>query len=175
MAGTPWRNAALVPGARPARRIDPDAFETGAEVMTESHFRRPWLGLVAGAALVLSSAAALAGSEPPGRHAALMEMTTAQYYAGYAAKAKNLDSARTNLLSARNCLVGPQDPLFDSSAVNPCSEQGTGAIRDANDPARQSLAQDALSQLEAGLQASDLTNAQSAARQAIQALRMGVR
>jgi hypothetical protein len=142
--------------------------------MSDIFSRSPWLALAAGAALTLASAAAFAGTmgNPPDRHAALMEMTTAQYFAGYAAEAKTLDTAHTNLRDARACLVGTAS---DAASTNPCDSQGNGAIPDLITPARQALARQALDQLDDGLQSTDLTAAQNSARQAIQTLRMAVR
>jgi hypothetical protein len=136
--------------------------------------RSPWIALAAGAALSLASAAAFAGTigNPPDRHAALMEMTTAQYFAGYAVKAKTVDAAHSNLRDARACLVGVP---ADSASTNPCSDQGNGAIPDMTTPARQALAQEALGQINDGLHSGDLAVAQNSARQAIETLRMAVR
>jgi hypothetical protein len=143
-------------------------------IMTDIFSRSPWIALAAGAALTLASAAAFAGTmgNPSDRHAALMEMTTAQYFAGYAAEAKTLDAAHINLRDARACLVGTPS---DTASTNPCGNEGNGAIPDATTPARQALAQEALGQLNDGLQSTDLTVAQNSARQAIETLRMAVR
>jgi hypothetical protein len=142
--------------------------------MTDHFSRSPLIALAAGAALTLASAAAFAGTmgNAPDRHAGLMEVTTAQYFAGYAAESKTIDGAHTNLRDARACLVGAPS---NTASTNPCGNQGNGAIPDLTTPARQELAQEALGQINDGLQSADLTVAQNSARQAIQTLRMAVR
>jgi hypothetical protein len=139
--------------------------------MSKIFFHRPWIGLAAGAALTLASATALAGDmgTAPNRHAALMEMETAQFFAGYATHAKTDAAARTDLREARACLLGER---ADAAQPDPCTTEGHGALSDATDPARQALAREALWQVNDGLNAKDLTMAQAFAQQAIGTLRM---
>ena len=141
--------------------------------MRDSFIHRPWIGLAACAALTLASATALAGDigTAPNRHRALMEMETAQFFAGYASHAKTDAAARTDLREAQACLLGS---AADAKAPNPCVTEGHGAIPDATDPARRELAREALTKIDNGLMTSNLTLAQVSADQAITPLRMAV-
>jgi hypothetical protein len=56
------------------------------------------------------------------------ELKTAMSHAGYAAKADALNGVHLHLHHVLNCMVGPQDKLFDSAAGNPCKDQGTGVV-----------------------------------------------
>ena len=56
------------------------------------------------------------------------EMKTAMAHAGYAAKAEALNGVHMHLHHVLNCMVGPQDKLFDGAAGNPCKDQGTGVL-----------------------------------------------
>jgi hypothetical protein len=56
------------------------------------------------------------------------EMKTAIAHAGYAAKAEALNGVHMHLHHVLNCMVGPQDKLFDAAAGNPCKDQGTGVL-----------------------------------------------
>jgi len=56
------------------------------------------------------------------------ELKTAMAHAGYAAKADALNGVHLHLHHVLNCMVGPQDKLFDAVAGNPCKDQGTGVV-----------------------------------------------
>ncbi len=58
------------------------------------------------------------------------ELKTAISHAGYAAKADALTGVTQHLHHVLNCMVGPQDKLFDAAAGNPCKGQGNGALPD---------------------------------------------
>lgn len=165
---------------------------------------RTWLGLVAGAALAFGSATAIAGgaksssdmrphtaagdtapsatSDSTGArsmapadgstHQSLKQLQTAQVHTGYVADANSLEEAKNHLQRAANCLVGPDSPDFQAAASDPCA--GQGAIADSMDPHRVALAEEALSQIKAGLGAPTLSGAQTAAKEATDTLRTAV-
>ena len=56
------------------------------------------------------------------------ELKTAITHAGFAAKYDTLQEVTLHLHHAVNCLVGPDDPLFDKAAGNPCQGQGKGIL-----------------------------------------------
>ena len=64
-----------------------------------------------------------------------------------------------------NCLVSPDDPAFDKTALNPCKGIGTGAISDATDQKTKEALQSALEVAKKGIQANTLDEARNDARQ----------
>jgi hypothetical protein len=58
------------------------------------------------------------------------ELKTAVTHAGFAAKYETMKEITLHLHHALNCLVGPQDKLFDAAAGNPCQGQGNGYLPD---------------------------------------------
>ncbi len=58
------------------------------------------------------------------------EIKTAISHAGYAAKADAESGVTQHLHHVMNCLVGPEDKMFDQAAGNPCKGQGNGALPD---------------------------------------------
>ena len=58
------------------------------------------------------------------------ELNTAVTHAGFAAKYETMKEITLHLHHALNCLVGPQDKLFDAAAGNPCQGQGNGYLPD---------------------------------------------
>jgi hypothetical protein len=58
------------------------------------------------------------------------ELSTAVTHAGFAAKYETMKEITLHLHHALNCLVGPQDKLFDPAAGNPCQGQGDGYLPD---------------------------------------------
>ena len=58
------------------------------------------------------------------------ELNTAVTHAGFAAKYETMKEDSLHLHHALNCLVGPQDKLFDAAAGNPCQGQGNGYLPD---------------------------------------------
>jgi hypothetical protein len=59
------------------------------------------------------------------------ELKTALTHAGFAAKYDALKEVSLHLHHAINCVVGPQDKMFDAAAGNPCQSQGNGFLPDA--------------------------------------------
>jgi hypothetical protein len=58
------------------------------------------------------------------------ELKTAVTHAGFAAKYETMKEITLHLHHALNCLVGPQDKLFNAAAGNPCQGQGNGYLPD---------------------------------------------
>jgi hypothetical protein len=58
------------------------------------------------------------------------ELKTAVTHAGFAAKYDMMKEITLHLHHAVNCLVGPQDKMFDAAAGNPCQGQGNGYLPD---------------------------------------------
>jgi hypothetical protein len=82
--------------------------------------------LLAGAAtwMLAQSALVTAAGDPSA------ELKTAVTHAGFAAKYETMKEVTLHLHHALNCLVGPQDKLFDAAAGNPCQGQGNGFLPD---------------------------------------------
>jgi hypothetical protein len=82
--------------------------------------------LLAGAAtwMLAQSALVTAAGDPSA------ELKTAVTHAGFAAKYETMKEVTLHLHHALNCLVGPQDKLFDAAAGNPCQGQGNGYLSD---------------------------------------------
>jgi hypothetical protein len=76
-----------------------------------------------------------------------------------AATADKIAEVHVSLHRAVNCLVGPKDSLFDSSATNPCAKAGRGAIVDSTDAVKKKHLQDAIDMAEMGIASSDLDKA----------------
>jgi hypothetical protein len=95
---------------------------------------RGWVGrsgmgvgfLLAGAVtwMLTQSALVTAAGDPSA------ELKTAITHAGFAAKYETMKEVTLHLHHALNCLVGPQDKLFDAAAGNPCQGQGNGYLLD---------------------------------------------
>ena len=85
------------------------------------------VGILLGCAvawLLLQSSLATAAGDPS------VELQTAMTHAGFAAKYEALKEVTMHLHHTLNCLVGPQDKLFDAAAGNPCQGQGNGYLPD---------------------------------------------
>jgi hypothetical protein len=76
------------------------------------------------AAVVFLSTAVRAAGDPSA------ELKTAATHAGFSAKYDTAKEVGQHLHHAINCLVGPQDKMFDQSAGNPCQGQGNGFLPD---------------------------------------------
>ncbi len=74
--------------------------------------------------LLAQSTPAIAANDPS------VELKTASTHAGFAAKYEALKEVTMHLHHTLNCLVGPQDKLFDAAAGNPCQGQGNGYLPD---------------------------------------------
>jgi len=61
---------------------------------------------------------------------ATAELQTAITHVTFAAKYEGIREVTLHLHHAVNCLVGPQDKLFDAAAGNPCQGQGNGYLAD---------------------------------------------
>jgi hypothetical protein len=73
------------------------------------------------------------------------EVSTAANHAGLAAGAASLPMAQMHLHHVLNCLLGPASKGFDSTAANPCKDQGSGAIPDTSDVLKKEMLQRAAS------------------------------
>jgi len=85
------------------------------------------VGVLLGCAVawvLLQSGLATAAGDPS------VELKTATTHAGFAAKYEALKEVTMHLHHTLNCLVGPQDKLFDAAAGNPCQGQGNGYLPD---------------------------------------------
>ena len=63
------------------------------------------------------------------------EIVTAGTHAGLAAGSADLAGVHSHLHHALNCLVGPNGTGFDAKELNPCAQNGHGAIPDSADAA----------------------------------------
>ena len=94
-------------------------------------------------ALILGLAAPSAFAAPAQR----IETITAQVHAEMARASDRLSSARSHFHHVINCLVDPENKLFDARADNPCAGMGSGggALHDeASTPAQKQQLQHAL-------------------------------
>jgi len=87
---------------------------------------------------------------------AATEVLTAASHAGYSAAATSLPMAQMHLHHTLNCLVGPAGKGFDSTAANPCKDQGSGAIPDTSDAQKKETLQHAASSALDALKDTDL-------------------
>jgi hypothetical protein len=58
------------------------------------------------------------------------EMKTAITHAGFAEKYDSMKEVSLHLHHVLNCLVGPNDKMFDKMAGDPCQGQGNGILPD---------------------------------------------
>lgn len=56
------------------------------------------------------------------------ELKTAITHAGFAQKYDTMKEVTLHLHHVVNCLVGPDDKMFDKAAGNPCQDQGKGIM-----------------------------------------------
>lgn len=94
------------------------------------------------------------------------EVTTAAQHAGFAAASDNIEGVHMHLHHTVNCLVGPDGEGFDANQMNPCKDQGNGAIPDTTDDAKKQALEKALAKAQSGLASDDLATAQKAAGEA---------
>lgn len=97
------------------------------------------------------------------------EVSTAADHAGYAAASTTIADAHMHLHHTINCLVGPTGAGFDANEMNPCKDQGDGAIKDTTDAAKQQMLNAAVTKAQAGLATDDLPTAATDAA-AVQAM-----
>lgn len=119
---------------------------------------------LAGAALVLAGARPAAADTDVNK-----EVATAAAHAGLAAKSTDIKTVEMHLHHTINCLVGPKGKGFDATNLNPCKDQGAGAIPDTKDAAMKKTLRQALAKANAGLKTKDMATAQkdAAAAQAL--------
>jgi hypothetical protein len=87
------------------------------------------------------------------------EITTAATHAGLAAQGTDVATVHTHLHHTVNCLVGPGGTGFDAKELNPCANNGSGAIPDSTNASTKQALQAALARANSGLDATDLATA----------------
>ncbi len=80
-----------------------------------------------GPAVVVALALAIQGTSAQ-EMGMKIELKTAITHAGFASKGDSLAEVTLHLHHVVNCLVGPDDKLFDKAAGNPCQGQGKGVL-----------------------------------------------
>jgi hypothetical protein len=108
-----------------------------------------WMALIAAPALAADAA---------------KEVQTAADHAGLASAADTLPMVRAHLHHALNCLEGPKGANFDAKALNPCKDQGMGAIPDSPPDKRKAL-EAAADQAKMALAEPDMAKAKAMAAQ----------
>jgi hypothetical protein len=88
------------------------------------------------------------------------EVVTAATHANLAASASDLAGTHSHLHHALNCLVGPGGTGFDDKELNPCAQNGHGAIPDTADANTKKSLMAAADKARAGIAAGDLKSAQ---------------
>jgi hypothetical protein len=102
------------------------------------------------------------------------EINNATMHAGLAAQATDIATVHTHLHHAVNCLVGPGGQGFDAKELNPCANNGAGAIPDSTNASTKQALQAALAKAENGLGATDVTTARQEAT-AVAAVLKGIK
>src|SRR5689334_7985393 len=80
--------------------------------------------------IVLAALATWGAHPSPAAMSTGEEMKTAITHAGFAENYDSMKEVSAHLHHVLNCLVGPNDKLFDSAAGNPCQGQGNGLLPD---------------------------------------------
>jgi len=88
------------------------------------------------------------------------EITNAAMHAGLAAQAGDIAGVHTHLHHAVNCLVGPAGPGYDGKELNPCANNGSGAIPDSTNSSTKQALEAALAKANSGIATTDLATAQ---------------
>lgn len=88
------------------------------------------------------------------------EITNAAMHAGLAAQASDVAGVHTHLHHTVNCLVGPAGPGYDGKELNPCANNGSGAIPDSTNASTKQALEAALAKANNGIAATDLATAQ---------------
>ena len=91
------------------------------------------------------------------------EIMTAEQHATLAAGAQTVDMVHSHLHHTINCLVGPKGADYDADELNPCKNNGDGAIPDTDDAAVKQKLKTAVAKAKAGLHETDLAAIQKAA------------
>lgn len=97
---------------------------------------------------------------------AAQEITTAATHAGFAAKSTTIDMVHAHMHHALNCLVGAGGNGYDKTALDPCKNQGNGAIPDETDAAKKTSLESIASSLRSGVMDNNVTSAQKTAADA---------
>ena len=87
------------------------------------------------------------------------EIATAGQHAGFAAAATDINTVHMHLHHTINCIVGPNGQGYDKSQMNPCQNQGSGALVDATSSSTKTNLQNAVNEAQAGLASNDLATA----------------
>ena len=95
-----------------------------------------------------------------------MEIRTAAVHAELSAKSGNLKMVHAHMHHALNCLVGPKGKGFDRAALDPCKNEGNGAISDATSAAMKQRLEQVAQLLQKGLSDMTLSTAQATAAKA---------
>lgn len=98
------------------------------------------------------------------------EIVAAATHAGFAAHSDKIEMVHAHMHHALNCLVGPGGNGFDTTALNPCKNNGNGAIPDTSDAAKKKSLEDIAAKLRAGVADNTLASAQKTAGDAETAL-----
>ncbi len=99
------------------------------------------------------------------------EITTAGQHASMAATAGDIATVHMHLHHTINCIVGPNGAGYDAKQMNPCQNQGAGALVDATKAATKTSLQTAVTQAQAGLASNDMSAAQKDAADAAATLK----
>ena len=99
------------------------------------------------------------------------EIATAGQHAGMAAAASDIATVHMHLHHTINCIVGANGAGYDAKQMNPCQNQGAGALVDATNATTKTSLQTAVTQAQAGLASSDLSAAQKDAADAAATLK----
>jgi hypothetical protein len=99
------------------------------------------------------------------------EISTAGQHAGLAAAGADIATVHMHLHHTVNCIVGPNGAGFDAKELNPCQNQGAGALVDATSASTKTSLQTALSQAQAGIASNELGMAQKDAAAAAATLK----
>lgn len=94
---------------------------------------------------------------------AATEITTAATHADLASQAADVGMVHSHLHHTLNCLVGPGGTGFDAAEVNPCKNNGNGAIPDTKKATRKASLEKAADSARAGIAEADLAKAQKTA------------
>jgi len=113
--------------------------------------------------LVLMIAAFFAAVLPAHAADVKAEIVNAEIHAGLAIQAISLDGVHMHLHHALNCLVGPNGEGFDSKQMNPCANDGNGAIPDTANAATKAKLQSAAADASQGIADTNLASAQQEA------------
>jgi hypothetical protein len=88
------------------------------------------------------------------------EIVNAETHAGLAAQSADLAMVHTHLHHTLNCLVGPNGTGFDAAELNPCKNNGSGAIPDATKLTTKARLKVAADKARAGIAEANLAAAQ---------------